>query len=147
MYIIFYSSYYFCNILSVHMTELRDITELRVQRNDHLASLVNTQYSLVMDMSSKCWDFWFEFSWSLQYEFEFWAHLPPLCRFPLPPLLLFDFFYCSWLIFVSIEFLFTKIMFKWIAEGKFTMHLALVVSDYIYDNFVSYFSYANYVVK
>ena len=40
VYIIFHSSGYFCNVLSVHMTEFRDITKLHVQRNDHLASLL-----------------------------------------------------------------------------------------------------------
>ena len=40
MYIIFNSSCYFSNILSIYLTEIRYITELHVQRNDHLASLV-----------------------------------------------------------------------------------------------------------
>ena len=37
---VFNCSCYFYNILSVHMTELRNITDLHVQCNDHLASLV-----------------------------------------------------------------------------------------------------------
>ena len=40
MYTIFNSSCYFCNILCVCILEFRNITELHVQRNDHLASLV-----------------------------------------------------------------------------------------------------------
>ena len=36
---IFKRSCNFCNILGVDITELRDITNLHIQRNNHLASL------------------------------------------------------------------------------------------------------------